>query len=144
MIDSNYTILTMIANKHDIKLRTNVFGLILTSELNTFVLNLILYRVSQKNVLTLRMTRKPLFMNIEWNEIASNTWDKCNWRIMFANVQIDDHYKCTHSFFVLQISWIFSKNFYVRAMYELTSMQCFLTHGLDEGAPLNTLRVPQT
>ena len=66
-----------------------------------------IYRVSQKNVLTLRMTRKPLFMNIERNEIASNTWDKCNWRILFANVQIDDHYKCTHSFFfVLQISCI--------------------------------------
>ena len=31
------------------------------------------YRVSQKNVLTLRMTRKPLFMNIERNKIASNT-----------------------------------------------------------------------
>ena len=28
---------------------------------------------------------------------------------MFANVQIDDHYKFTHSFFVLQISRIFSK-----------------------------------
>ena len=25
----------------------------------------VIYRVSQKNVLTLRMTRKPLFMNIE-------------------------------------------------------------------------------
>ena len=32
-----------------------------------------IYRVSQKNVLTLRMTRKPLFMNIERNKIASNT-----------------------------------------------------------------------
>ena len=32
-----------------------------------------IYRVSQKNVLTLRMTRKPLFMNMESNEIASNT-----------------------------------------------------------------------
>ena len=33
----------------------------------------LIYRVSQKNVLTLRMTRKPLFMNIERNKIASNT-----------------------------------------------------------------------
>ena len=30
------------------------------------------------------------------------------------------------------------------AMYDLTSMQLFQTHGLDEGVPLNTLRVPQT
>ena len=45
-----------------------------------------------KNVLTLRMTIKTLFMNRERNGIASNTEDKCNWRIMFANVQINnDH-----------------------------------------------------
>ena len=30
------------------------------------------------------------------------------------------------------------------AMHELTSMQLFQTHGLDEGVPLNTLRVPRT
>ena len=30
------------------------------------------------------------------------------------------------------------------AMYELTSMQLFPTHGLDEGVPLNTLYVPRT
>jgi len=39
------------------------------------------------------MTRKPLFMNMEWNEIALNTEGEFIWRIfMLANVQIDDHY----------------------------------------------------
>ena len=40
---------------------------------DNYKVNVNIYRVSQKNVITLRMTRKPLFMNIEQNEIASNT-----------------------------------------------------------------------
>ena len=152
------------------------------------------YRVSQKYVLTLWMTRKPLFINIEWNGIALNTEDKCNWRTMFANVQIDDHYcpdnadnahqgiRCvvwdicigrhrTIFFMEMSLGWVtltcfrslsihkfqrclmmtarftFSKMEHlptIIAMYELTLMQLFQTHGLDEGEPLNTLCVPQT
>ena len=81
-----------------------------------------------------------------------STWQPCIYRVCQKKCT---HFNCfrslsVHKFqrsLVMTMRVTFSKMEHLPttiAMYELTSMQVFQTHGLDEGVPLNTLRFPQT